>query len=82
MAGRLNEVSDGVGAVEARVGGAGDEIVDAVTELVEQGHDFVVFEQAGFLRRWFGEVADESRGGISAFAVFGDKALRSLVSQS
>ncbi len=58
LARRLDEVTDRSGAVEARVGGARDEVVDAVAEFVEEGDDFVVFEQAGFLGRGFGEVAD------------------------
>ena len=74
LTGRFSEVAHSPGAVEAGIGGSGDEVVDAMAELVEEGDDFIVAEEAGFLGRGFGEVADEGDGGIVARAVLGHEA--------
>ena len=58
LAGRFDEVAYGAGAVEARVDCPGDKIVDTVAKFVEEGYDFVVLEQTGFLFARLGEVAD------------------------
>lgn len=56
--------------MEAGVFCASGEIVDSVAEFVEEGYDFVVFEEGGFGFGGFGEVADESRGGVAACAIW------------
>jgi len=49
--------------------------VDAVAELVEEGDDFVVLEQARLFRRRLGEIADKGCCRVSTLALFGDEAL-------
>ena len=47
LAGCFDEVACCVCSVEAAVACAGDDVVDAVTELVEKRRYFVVLEKAG-----------------------------------
>lgn len=75
LAGRLDEVAHSVGPVETRVDCPRDKIMNAVSKLVEQCHNFVVLEKAGFFGRRFGEVANERRRGIVAVARCIDKTL-------
>lgn len=77
LAGRLDEVPDCAGAVEAGVGGSRDKIVNAVAQLVEEGYDFVVLEQTGLLGAGLGEVAHQSSSGEASVAIRIDKALKS-----
>lgn len=76
LAGSLYEITDSVGAVEARVDGLGDKIVDSVTKLVEEGDDFVVLEQTGLLLGWLGEVADQCGSRVSTRSILFDEALQ------
>lgn len=80
LAGSLYEVTDGVGAVEARVDGLGDKIVDSVAELVEESDDFIMLEQTGLLLGWLGEVADQCGGRVSTRSILFNEALHSKVS--
>lgn len=75
LAGRFDKVPHSVRAVEPRVRRLRHEVVDPVSQLVEQRHHLVVLQQTGFLRRWLGEVAHQRRGRVSAFAVDIDEAL-------
>lgn len=58
LAGCFDEIAHGAGAVETRVDGPGDEVVDTVAEFMEEGYHFVVFEEARFLFARLGEVTD------------------------
>lgn len=49
--------------------------MDTVAQLMEEGYDFVVLEERGFLGGWLGEVADQCGGGESAVARGIDEAL-------
>lgn len=55
--------------MEAGVVGASSEVMDAMAELVEEGHDLVVLQQRRLLRCGLAEIADESGGGVAATAV-------------
>lgn len=43
--------------------------MDTVAEFVEEGNDFIVFEEGGFGRCWLGEIANEGRGWVASGAV-------------
>ena len=75
LAGCFDEVTDSVCAVEAGVGGLRDEIVDSVTKLMEEGHNLLVLEQTRLLRRWLGEVADQSSRWVASLSILIDVAL-------
>lgn len=75
LAGSLHKVPYCVGAVEAGVDGLGHEIVDTVTQLVEQSNHFIMFEEGGLLGGRFGEVADQCSRGVSALAFGVNEAL-------
>lgn len=79
LAGRLDEVADRVGPVEAGVGRPRHQVVDAVAQLVEERHDLVVLEETGLLGRWLGEVAHQRGGGVPSLAVDIDEALSKSV---
>lgn len=72
---RFDKVAHGVGAVEAGVDCFCNQVVNAVTEFVEEGDDFVVFQKTGFFLRWFGEVAHQCCGGIALVSIGVDEAL-------
>jgi hypothetical protein len=61
--------------VETGVDRLGDEVVDTVAQLVEEGDDFVVLEETGLLGGGLGEVAHQRGGGITAVASCVDEAL-------
>lgn len=75
LAGGFDKVPYGVGAVETGVDRLGDEVVDTVAQLVEEGDDFVVLEETGLLGGGLGEVAHQRGGGITAVASCVDEAL-------
>lgn len=75
LTGCFHKVAHGVGAVEARPDRLGDQVVDAVAQLVEERHHLVVLEQTGFLGGGLGEVAHQCRRGVSTVTVGIDEAL-------
>lgn len=54
--------------------------MDSMAQFVEQGNNFVVFQKTGRFRTRSGEAAHQRCGGVSAFAVFLDEALREVSS--
>ena len=70
LAGRLHEVPHRRRPVEPAVLGPPRQVVDAVAELVEECHDFLVLQQGWLLRRRLGEVADQRRGRVSPRPIF------------
>jgi hypothetical protein len=65
----LNEIANDGCAVEARVLSSASEIMDTVTEFMEEGHDFVMLEKRWLVLCWLGEIADKSCGRVSASAI-------------
>lgn len=61
--------------MEAGVDCLGYQVVNAVAEFVEEGDDFVVFQQTRFFLRGFGEIAYQCGGGIAFVSAGVDEAL-------
>lgn len=76
LAGRFHEISDDTGAVKARVRGSRDKIMDAVTKLMEECNDFVMFEKTWLLWCRLGEIADKSSGRVASRPVWFNEPLR------
>ena len=60
--------------MEAGVFCAGYEVMDSMTEFVEESHYFIVFEERRFSLRWFGEVAHEGCRGVATRPIGKQKA--------
>ena len=61
--------------VETRVLSSGYQIVDTMTQFMEQGDDFVMLQETRLLRRRLREVAHQGCGWIAALAVLINVAL-------
>lgn len=71
----LDKVPHGVSAMETGVKSLGDEVVDAVTQFVEEGHHLVVLKQTGLLGSRLGEVAHQRGGWVATVAIGVDETL-------
>ena len=69
MAGRFDEISDDGRSVETRVFCSAGKIMDAVTEFMEEGDDFLMLEQRWLGFRGFREIADKCCGGVPASTI-------------
>ena len=74
LRGRFDKVAYDVCAMEAGEFGPADEIVNPVSELVEESDDFIVLQQARLAGCGRGEVANKGCSRVAARTIFFEKA--------
>ena len=75
LAGGFDKVSLDAGAVESRQFDTGTHVVHGVSKFVEEGDDFVMFQETRFVARRFGEIGyhpgDGELSGLFGYIVSG-----------